>query len=191
MAQRSCELQFAGSADVQLVEVRFTDYITLSERVTVRGKTAGAFRDAGTFQWTSAVRGLCILLLKTKLTQLSEGDPASGVIFGLKGSLAASLDYAITKQPIWIRDMLGTDASGSSMAHRLISRTNPNRKRPGPVVLRVNERAISGSDISVVWDNRRVESVEALRTLLLNLGDTGQAQISNGLRPGLPEKVAA
>ena len=191
MTRRACELQFAGTADVQLVEVRYDDPATPNQRITVRGKTAGAFGNAGTFQWTSAVRGLCILLTKAKMTQLLEGDGARGFIFGLQGSLAASLDYAITKQPVWIRDMFGSDANGNSMAQRLISRTNPNRKRPGPVVLSVNERALPVANIAIVWNNRRVDSVEMLRSLLLNLGDIEQAQVSEEIVGKLADKLAA
>lgn len=191
MAQRSCELQFAGGADVQLVEVHFTDGVTGNQRVTIRGKTAGAFRGAGTFQWTSAVRGLCILFAKAKAMQLSDREGGRGVIFGLQRSVAASLDYAITKQPVWIRDMFGNDASGNSMAYRLILRTNPNRKRPGPVVLSINERAMAASDISIVWNNRRVDSAEMLKRLLLSLGDVEQASVSQESLRKPAEKLAA
>jgi hypothetical protein len=187
MTHRSFELHFAGGVDVQLVEARLLDRATGVERLTVRGKTAGAMRDAGTFQWTSAVRGLCILLAKVKMIKVLGGEHKTANILGYQGSLAASLDYAITKQPVWIRDMFGTDAGGNTLAQRLIARTNPNRKRPGPVVLGLNERAVSAADITIIWNDRVVDSVESLKTLLLNLGDTDQAEVSEQA----PKKIAA
>ena len=35
--------------------------------ICIRGKTAGAYRGAGTFQWTRAVHGITLLLLLHKL----------------------------------------------------------------------------------------------------------------------------
>jgi hypothetical protein len=191
MTQRSFELHFAGNADVQLVEARFIDRVSGATRVTVRGKTAGAFRDAGTFQWTSAVRGLCILLGKSKMVHLVGDGHSTANISGLQGSLAASLDYAITKQPIWIREMFGSDMQGNTLAQRLISRTNPNRKRPGPVVLALNERAVSLADIVIFWNGKSVEAVETMKSLLLNLGDVDQAELSHPAHKDFGEKIAA
>ena len=191
MTQRSCELQFAGGADVQLIEVRFSDAGTTTQRITVRGKTAGAFRNAGTFQWTSAVRGLCILFARAKMASISGEEITAGHIVGLRASLAASLDYAITKQPVWIRDMFGTDALGGALAQRLISRTNPNRKRPGPVILGLNERALAAADVSITWNGQRALSVDILKKLLLNLGDTEHAEVSKQLARGDLSKIAA
>jgi hypothetical protein len=191
MTQRTCELQFAGIANVQLVEVRYLDSASSTHLVTVRGKTSGAFGNAGTFQWTSAVRGLCILFTKAKLAQLDNAPKHAGYISGHQGSLAASLDYALTKQPVWIRDVFGVDVTGNSMAQRFISRTNPNRKRPGPVVLSLNERALSSSNIAVVWNERRVDSAEMLRDLLRNLGDAEEANISYKPSVKTVEKIAA
>jgi hypothetical protein len=178
MTQRSVELHFVGEADVQLAEARFIDKTTSTDRVTVRGKTAGAFRDAGTFQWTSAVRGLCILFARAKVAKLLGDDVTPGRIIGGRGTIAASLDSAVTKQPMWIRDVFGNDCSGHALAQRLISRTNPNRKRPGPVILSVNERALAVSEIAIVWNNKRIKSLQALRSLLLGLGDGEQAQVT-------------
>lgn len=191
MTQRSCELHFAGGVNLQLVEVRFADGLAASQRITVRGKTAGAFRNAGTFQWTSAVRGLCVLFARAKMAFIAGEEMTQGHIWGHRTSLAASLDYAITKQPVWIRDMFGTDANGATLAQRLISRTNPNRKRPGPVILALNERALAAAAISIVWDGRLVQSTETFRALLLNLGDVEQADISARAVCADSSKIAA
>lgn len=178
MIQRSVELHFVGEADVQLSEARFIDTTTATDRVTVRGKTAGAFRDAGTFQWTAAVRGLCILFARARVSKLLGDDSTPARVIGGRGTIAAALDSAITKQPMWIRDVFGNDNRGHALAQRLISRTNPNRKRPGPVILSVNERALSASEIVIIWNNKKIKSLQGLRKLLLGLGDEEQAQIT-------------
>lgn len=193
MSERSCELHFAGESDVQLVEFRFTDRITGVQRLSVRGKTAGAFRNAGTFQWTSAVRGLCILMARAKLAciQGATSEVSTGQILGHRASMAASLDYAITKQPAWTRDMFGWDMNGTTLVQRLIHRTNPNRKRPGPVILALNERALSPVDVAIYWDGHVVQKVDELRNLLLRLGDTDQADVSKPATGELPRRIAA
>jgi hypothetical protein len=193
MSERSCELHFAGGADVQLVEFRFTDRVTGIQRITVRGKTAGAFRNAGTFQWTSAVRGLCILMARAKIACLqgTASDVGTGQIVGHRASMAASLDYAITKQPAWTRDMFGSDMNGTTLVQRLIHRTNPNRKRPGPVILALNERALSAVDVAIYWDGHVVQHVGELRNLLLKLGDTDQADVSRQVTGEPSRRIAA
>ena len=98
MQQQELFLRFVGSS-VELVEIDLNHPIAGSARRLVRGKTAGAFTTSHSFQWTSAVRGLAILLIRTKAWADQNGtnpqersDPP--VISGEGGSLAASLDYA-------------------------------------------------------------------------------------------------
>ena len=191
MTSRMFELHFAGKGDVQLVETYFSDSAAGTQLVSVRGKTAGAFRDAGTFQWTSAVRGLCVLCIKTVLAHRYPADSPTRHILGFQTSLAASLDYAITKQPSWIRDMFGLDVKGNTLAQRLIARTNPNRKRPGPVILGLNERALPTEAIRVYWNGEKVEQFDTLQTLLLCLGDAEHASISEEAVRSFVAKIAA
>jgi hypothetical protein len=126
----------------ELTEVNFGDG-SATNRISVRGKTSGPLRSAGSFQWTSAVKALALLLLKTC------ASPAEGLIRGDGNSLAASLDYAISKQPVWLTEMFGCDQQGISLARRLILRTNPERKRPGPVTLGINQLFMSASAIRI------------------------------------------
>jgi hypothetical protein len=167
MGQRLLELVFAGGDEPQLVEIRFTDRVASRTCVSVRGKTSGAFRDVGTFQWTSAVRAMCSLMVRTKIASLDEGEPVMVGITGGLGSSAASLDYALTKQPRWICEMFGTDGRGSALAQRLFLRTNSNRKRPGPVTIAVNEKLLAASDLSIFLENQRIDSIEKLQGLSL------------------------
>lgn len=127
----------------QLIEVAFCDGITREIRRSVRGKSAGAYGRAGSFQWTSAVKGFALLAVR------AVGAHEEPLIKGCSGSLAASLDYAISKQPMWLIEMFGTDQAGISLLRRMILRTNPERKRPGPTFLSFNERFMPLANISI------------------------------------------
>jgi hypothetical protein len=126
----------------ELIEVTFGDNQG-NQRISVRGKTGGPFRAAGSFQWTSAVKALALLLAKTRL------NPTAALLRGENASLAASLDYAISKQPSWLTEMFGCDQQGISFARRLILRTNPERKRPGPVTLGINQLFLKADQINI------------------------------------------
>jgi hypothetical protein len=88
---------------------------------------------------------MTLLLISSRL------DEGRTVLAGARGSSIASLDYAISKQPCWLTDMFGTDSFGISLVRRLILRTNPERKRPGPVFLSLNTRYLDPSMIEVRW----------------------------------------
>lgn len=191
MSDTRIELTFAGEGDVQLVETRFYQSAQDPARVTIRGKTSGAFLNTGSFQWTSAVRALCILLLRTKLYQLVSAGKASAQLSGTQGSLAASLDYAMTRRPTWIIDMFGSDKAGSPLINRIIARTNSNRKRPGPVVLAINHKMLAPDGISISWNNEAVTMPESLHTLLLCLRDIDQADIQEPSLKKLRDQLAA
>lgn len=138
----------------QLTEVSFCDGVSGDVRRSIRGKSGGAYRSAGSFQWTSAVRGLALLAVRA----ISEFEEP--YIKGGGGSLAASLDYAISKQPMWLTEMFGCDQSGISLIRRMVLRTNPERKRPGPTVLAINERFMPRTAISVVVDGAKASREE-------------------------------
>ncbi len=176
MEQRLLELVFAGNGDPQLVEVRFVDRIAGRTCASVRGKTSGAYRNVGTFQWTSAVRALCVLLVRTKLASLRGGEPFVVRMSGELGSPAASLDYALTKQPRWLCEMFGTVGRGSAFAQRLFLRTNSNRKRPGPVTISLNERYLAASDLSINCGTQRIDSFEQLQKLYLAMEGASSQQ---------------
>ena len=151
---RKIHLQFDNS---QLTRVEyFNAFENSCSRVSIRGKTCGAYRGAGSFQWTTAVRALCVLLLRSASTE------GGAQLAGGSGSLAASLDYAISKQPTWIAEMFGVDSLGVCNIRRMVLRTNSERKRPGPVTLSLNSAYLSTSAIEVVLDGRIVNSSEML-----------------------------
>lgn len=156
-------LTFSSTRDVELFRVDCVD----GERppvTCIRGKTNGAYRGAGTFQWSSAVRAVACVFLKAKL--LADLPSSEPMLSGEALSLAASLDYAITKQPAWIVDMFGVSSSGQSMARRLFRVTNSHRKRGGPVSISLNIHKCPPAYVEVVLDGRTVHDPEQLRDLV-------------------------
>lgn len=149
-------LKFESSLErCELVETGFYHPMLCAPLRCVRGKAAGAFKNAGTFQWTRAVHALSLLLIRVKLNAPPICSPRETVphtempeLVGYRGSLAASLDAAISKEPRWLNDMFGTDSRGNCLINRLLSRTNSGLKRPGPVALAFNEKFL---EIDQVW----------------------------------------
>lgn len=142
-----------------------------SPLTSVRGKTNGAYRSGGSFQWSSAVRGMaCVFISAKLLDHLVPGEP---MLSGEAKSLAASLDYALTKQPTWILDMFGVSANGRCQAKRLFRVTNSHRKRPGPVCLSLNLHACPVHCVEIVLDGRTVTNPDELRTMLSEVESYG------------------
>ena len=171
------ELRFVGSDTPELFEssCRLTPGTICS---AVRGKTSGAYRGYGTFQWTSAVKAVCVALLRAKACA---GSLESSAISGEKGSLAASLDYALSKEPNWLGEMFGFTPGGGLMARRLFLVSNPNRKRPGPVVIVLNERVLATTEIKVSLDGKVLSSAEDLLRLLNSIGGEGEVVTLNSV----------
>jgi hypothetical protein len=159
-------------------------------KLCIRGKTAGSYHNAGTFQWTSAVQGLCVLLIKAHVSHL---DPSAGPasISGLKDSLASSLDYALVKQPLWLTDMFGVDAIGNTYARRLITKSNSQRKLPGPVTLSINDKSLLPSDIRIVWNDTEIASKDELKQLISLIDKNESANESDGVAGTVSKALAA
>jgi len=111
------------------------------------------------------VRGLSLLCTKTVLASKCPTEEPPKMI-GSQGTLAASLDYAVTKRPCWFTEMFGFEAGGRPLGQRLFTRTNPNRKHAGPVVVSINERALPATSIHIFWDGKELREPEQLRALL-------------------------
>jgi len=118
--------------------------------ISARGKTPGAYRCNGAFQWTPAVKAVCVLFLQALSGSIGTTDSTAPMISGRRGSLATSLDYAIDKEPQWLCDMFGLDESGKTNLRRLIFRSNPGGKRPGLVSISLNELALPTENIKVL-----------------------------------------
>ena len=109
---------------------------------------------------------MCILCVKLALMSKSASVDTLPLVLGFRGSLVASLDYALTKQPAWLVDMFGCDVSERPMGQRLFSRANSHLKRPGPVAIGLNTKALAPEDLHIFWNAQRVEDVESSRELL-------------------------
>ena len=90
-------------------------------------------------------------------------------ISGERGSLAASLDYALYKNPLWVFEMFGADHEGAPFLRRFIVRTNPGRKRAGPVIVGINPKFVGDGEVEIFWDDEPALSLERLRHLLTAL----------------------
>jgi putative hydrolase of the HAD superfamily len=159
-------LYFVDAADPILVKVTYRPEGSCQEILSVRGKTGGAFDTERTFQWTAAVQGLAVLMLKKALCM----DPYEEVtLSGGQGSVAASFDYALDKQPAWLADMFGLTTDGTTAARKLFRRTNPGRKSKGPVVIGINKSLLSTTVVTVFWNDSKVTDQSSLTDLLLLL----------------------
>ena len=182
----SIELHFSSGDDATLEELRFFHPLVGKELRTIRGNVGGAFKGVGTFRWSSAVRGFSILLLKHLIH--SRLGAESYLLRGGAGSLAASLDYAITKQPAWILDTFGLTSDGTSIIRRILSRTNTERKLGGDVLIGVNSN-LDANHIAVFKGSSAVEEISQLEAICANLQGEETATFTSDGR--VPPKVVA
>ena len=156
-------LDFMGDDQPELSQTRFCHLLLDRELVCIRGKTAGAYAGCSTFQWTKAVQALALLVIRSKAQVLApvkfDGFFAPHLIGGAS-SLAASLDYALDKQTTWLLEMFGWDRAGIPTARRIIHRTNPGRKRPGPVALSFSRLFLEDTALSLSLNSRPLTTLE-------------------------------
>jgi hypothetical protein len=119
-------------------------------------------------------------------------------ISGGAGSLAASLDYSIAKNTGWLAEIFGSDTNGTLVIRKLMTRQNPERKRPGPVVVAFTKKII---DMSFYLNGDELVEKQSLERLLsmLERSDLGaitgagartvQAEAGN-LGPGMQRDAA-
>ena len=163
---RKLQLHFMGLYLPELIEASFSSSKSTNTLHTVRGKTAGAFVASGSFQWTFAVKALMVVVLRGMLAKNRLG---SSILTGEKGSLAAALDHALVKAPLWLSDMFGSDESGRPLFRRFVFITNPGRKRPGPVSISLTPKFLEETHISIFLDNQELRSATDIAELLKKL----------------------
>ncbi len=163
------DLRFSLPPSVELVEASFAHASFDRPLVVRRGK--GTFDGkVGSFQWTSAVRALSELALRSFLWGHA-GTGTQPLLSGERGSLASSLDLALTKEPNWLAEMFGVDSLGTLLAKRVFLRSNSNLKRPGPVEVRLNDafldprlivvRALDGRELSLLEVEELIQRIAA------------------------------
>lgn len=163
------QVTFFNDSNPELLETNFSHPLLGEELRCYRGQSIASGLMGGFF-WTRAVQGLSVFLLRSA----AHNHPY--VYSGQNGSLAASLDDALSKMPNWLLDMFGMTPSGKPLVRQLIARNNPQRKRPGPVslalrsphVLKIEvsldeERITSPNELN--WIAHCIEMGEAARTL--------------------------
>lgn len=155
-------LWFTTEGKLELIKTTFKCQQLPKEILAVRGKTAGAYSTGATFQWTSAVQSLSVLLLKAVYRSKIGERTHEPLLEGGKGSMAASLDASLYKQTAWLSDVFGANSNGEALSKRILLRTNPGRRRFGPVMVSLNEHILPASSIQIYLDNRLVSSSEAI-----------------------------
>jgi hypothetical protein len=175
MNQRSLTLEFSAIPGSELIATQFTSPRLEGPLRSVRGKWSGAYARCGTFEWSKAVQGLCVLLLRSMQRFDRPGAFAADLVGG-EGSFAASLDYALSKQPRWMVEMFGTDSVGNVLLRYAIDRTNSNRKRPGPVALSLNTRVIGAQEIVVLVDGQRAQSYHDLQRIMDGISEVEEVR---------------
>jgi hypothetical protein len=139
-------LSFAKSqGTLQLERTVYVDSSGL-EVVTVRGKTSGAYRNAGAFQWTPGVKALAVSFLRALANHLKKVRTYLPLLEGERGSLAASLNYALYKQPAWLFDMFGMDDLGNARLRSLLFHSNLGT---GKIAISLNEDLLPAGSIRV------------------------------------------
>jgi hypothetical protein len=161
-------LWFSNPAEPFLSRTEYTIHSSGTKLVAIRGKTSSAFGSVGTFQWTSAVQAMTVIMLQTALCKHTHTDERS-YISGDKGTLAASLDYCISKSPCWLLDMFGTDTKGMTRTRRLFLRNNPERKRGGEVTIAINQNILEPQNIRCILQGQEVTNPELLRNLIAQI----------------------
>lgn len=148
------ELFFSGKQEPELFRVEIYHPRLPGPRLCVRGKAEGAHLHAGSFQWTSAVRAMAILICRSAGMKRRGEHPTP--LVGGRGTPASSLDYAMAKNTQWLSDTFGADAGGNELWPAFFRRSNPNRKRGGPagVLLRPS------IPIRINWRNRELREAE-------------------------------
>ena len=158
---------------VALNQTVFNHPLLRQDLRTVRG--AAAPPGIGNFRWSHGVRALSLLLVRQAIQRLKESshdrlrtEPV--LIEGDDSSLAASLDYALSKQPLWLQEMFGRTPQGKPISKLLFRRINPDRKRPGPVTVFISNPSF---DVVVQVDGRLVKCARQLRYLAESLERVG------------------
>ena len=182
-------LWFAKSEDQLELERTLCLNGSGTEFIAVRGKSAGAYKTAGKFQWTPGVKALSIVFLRALALALRKDVSFCPLLEGGRGSLASSLDYALSKQPEWLFDMFGRDGEGNALLRKLLFRSNSSLRRIGNVGISLNEHILDPQNIKVYIANRLLgdpEEIEALADTIAR----GEESQTNATQFHIPSQSA-
>jgi hypothetical protein len=181
-------LWFVSAPQLELIKTAFRSPLVPSEVTAVRGKTARAYETDVTFQWTAAVQAFSVFILRASAQSAAKSLFRGPIVEGGAGSIAASVDAALYKDVGWL-GLLGGDVRGDALSRRIIQRTNPGRRRAGPVTISLNERLLPRDAISVYVDNQPLSDSELLQRYADSLEATWYA--SHSVIPRLNEMLLA
>lgn len=159
-----------SSIRLSKIESRFGPVVAcaMSESLALSQKMSGTFR------WSRGVRAMSILMLRSFLACLdSTVEPR---LSGGSGSIAATLDSALSKEPAWLIDSFGVFPGGMPVSRRLFARSNPGRKRIGPVAVSLVGR-VKGEDVEIYVNGRLLVECCELRSILAELENQDQSTI--------------
>lgn len=150
------------SQSCSLFATRFAHPLLERDLCCVRGAVTGGGEVSGSFPWSAGVRALCILLLRTVAAGLEGDTDATIRLSGRRATPAIALDSALAKVPRWITEIFGCDRDGVPIARRIITRINPEARRPGPVILTVTKTALKAECIEVSLGEERIYDPQRL-----------------------------
>jgi hypothetical protein len=128
-------------------------------------------RGISSFHWSRGVQGLSVLCAQAVLSRLTGAGTPS--IVGEVGSLALSLDYALSKESAWLSQIFGQDSDGRPLLRRMVTRVNPERKRPGPVEVSLKPEVVHSIRLKV--DGREITGQADVEALLHGLQHASDA----------------
>lgn len=160
---------FVTGGDLSLESVSFFYDQEIGELKSLRGRSQGVNHNYHSFLWSPAVRALAVLILKTCASTNTSDEEVC--LIGEDGSLASTLDYSLGKNTAWISDMFGCDIEGVPYARQIFLRMNPERKRPGPVMISVNPQILRYDSIKIYLDGVEVREPKDLLSLAKSIED--------------------
>ena len=160
-------LYFCSQPQPQLIKTIFKPRLSLVSLTSVRGRTAGAYRGAGNFVWSNAVKALMLFCFEAKTQHLAGFVPGSGqaTLDGRKGDPAHSLALAIKKEPQWMVEMFGVSYHGQSTIRKLISISNLYLKMGDKLALSLNVEELSPKKIEFYLDDTLLEDLSEINEL--------------------------
>ena len=133
----------------------------------VSGSRAGG-DGVGVFRWSRGVKVVSILFVRLALATVDSSiEPR---IEGGRGSLAASLDGVLSQEPMWLVEMFGVVNKTNPRCRRFFVRSNPGRKRCGPVAVSISHR-VRSEHVRIFLNNTPASDKLSLERILKHLLD--------------------
>ncbi len=175
---------FSGLEQPELDKTFFCFHPDVQGRTAFRTRFASLTSDYSGFRWTPALRALTVFFLQTAAQSLKVSCSGPIHLFeGGRGSLAASLDFALGKQSDWMNAIFGWDEDGNCLARRLIKRINPEGRRPGPFALFLKPDEMRPEDIAVYLNGNLVKDEQSLLRLCQRLSSQSFPKKNTSLMP--------